>query len=87
MCTNAMNNHFTTALFDLVMGIAILHHLLDPMQALTAAHSALKDGGIAVFFEPFEGLGLISMAFRLIIQQADRDSNVVIQPPANSCRT
>ncbi len=81
VCTNAMNSHFRPASFDLVMGIAILHHLLDPVQALKAAHSALKDGGIAVFFDPFEGFGLISMAFRLIIQRADRD-RLALNPAA-----
>lgn len=73
VCTDAMNNHFKPGKFDLVMGIAILHHLIDPLQAMKAAHAALKPGGIAVFVDPFEGFGLIAMAFRMIGQRAERD--------------
>ncbi|WP_418132485.1 class I SAM-dependent methyltransferase [Variovorax sp. 375MFSha3.1] len=73
VCTDAMNSHFRPGKFDLVMGIAILHHLIDPLQAIKAAHAALKPGGLAVFFDPFEGFGLISMAFRTILERADRD--------------
>ena len=49
VCTDAMLNFFVPSRFDVVTGIAILHHLIDPMQAIKAAYSALKPGGVAVF--------------------------------------
>jgi SAM-dependent methyltransferase len=54
VCTDAMNNFFKPVGFDLVIGVAILHHLLDPMAALRTVRRALRPGGVAVFFEPFE---------------------------------
>jgi SAM-dependent methyltransferase len=86
ICTDAMNSHFKPGKFDLVMGIAILHHLIDPLQAIKAAHSALKPGGIAVFFDPFEGFGLIAMAFRMIMQRAERDQ-LELSPTAHKFMT
>ncbi len=74
VCTDAMNNFFKPSSFDVVVGAAILHHLLDPTRALTAAHRALKPGGIAFFFEPFEGLAVIRIAFDLILERAAREA-------------
>ena len=39
---------------DLAVGAAILHHILDPAKVLASCHRALKPGGWAIFFEPFE---------------------------------
>ena len=50
VCMDAMNNFFKPASFDVVVGAAILHHLLDPVCALKAAYRALKPGGTAFFF-------------------------------------
>ena len=61
VCADAMKNYFAPASFDVVTGIAILHHLLDPSLAIKAAFDALKEHGVAVFYEPFEGFGLITM--------------------------
>ncbi len=74
VCTDAMNNFFKPASFDVVVGAAILHHLIDPVRALAAAHRALKPGGIAFFFEPFEGLAALRIAFDLILERAARES-------------
>jgi SAM-dependent methyltransferase len=74
VCTDAMNNFFRPSSFDIVVGAAILHHLLDPGRALAAAYRALKPGGIAIFFEPFEGVALLRLAFDLILQRAASDS-------------
>jgi ubiquinone/menaquinone biosynthesis C-methylase UbiE len=71
--TDAMNDHLVAHRFDVVTGCAILHHLLDPKRALATAYRALKDGGVALFFEPFEGCGLVRLAFTLILEQAQRD--------------
>jgi SAM-dependent methyltransferase len=81
VCTDAMNNFFKPASFDVVVGAAILHHLLDPVCALAAAHRALKPGGIAFFFEPFEGLAIIRIAFDLILERAASEA-LPLDPPA-----
>lgn len=39
---------------DLVVGCAILHHLLTPQKTLQQSARILKKNGVAVFFEPFE---------------------------------
>ncbi|HEV7339307.1 MAG TPA: class I SAM-dependent methyltransferase [Bosea sp. (in: a-proteobacteria)] len=68
VCTDAMNNHFHANRFDLVTGTAILHHLLDPVQAISAAYRALKRGGVAIFMEPFEAGCMMQVAnFRHIL--------------------
>lgn len=40
--------------FDIVVGGAILHHLFDPKLTLEQSFRVLKNGGVALFFEPFE---------------------------------
>lgn len=57
--------------FDLVSGASILHRLFDPDQALANAYRVLKPGGYAVFMEPFDGFGLIRLAFERISAEAD----------------
>lgn len=76
VCTDSMNNFFRPACFDVVVGAAILHHLLDPRRALAMAYRALRPGGVAIFFEPFEGLAIIRVAFDLIL-----DASAVSVPP------
>ena len=73
ICTDAMNGYFRPESFDLVVGNSILHHLFDPMRALTSTYSALRKGGIAVFLEPFEGCSLIGIAFELILDRSKRE--------------
>lgn len=82
VCTDAMNNFFKPARFDIVVGAAILHHLLDPRCALAAAYRALKPGGIAFFFEPFEGVAIIRIAFELILERAAHE-DVPLDPAAS----
>jgi len=67
VCTDAMQNFLRPNCFDVVTGSAILHHLMDPERALASAHRALKSGGTAIFFEPFEGFGVLGLAYRNII--------------------
>lgn len=45
--------------FDLVLGCAVLHHLIDPYAALKNVVSALKEGGKIVLCEPLEAGNLI----------------------------
>ncbi|MGE8630460.1 class I SAM-dependent methyltransferase [Achromobacter denitrificans] len=70
VCTDAMESHFVPGRFDVVTGIAILHHLIDPTRALRAAHTALRKDGVAVFFDPFEGFALLKIIFSLILDRA-----------------
>ncbi|MFY2599302.1 class I SAM-dependent methyltransferase [Achromobacter xylosoxidans] len=70
VCTDAMESHFVPGRFDVVTGIAILHHLIDPTRALRAAYTALRKDGVAVFFDPFEGFALIRIIFSLILEKA-----------------
>lgn len=71
ICTDSMNNHFKDGAFDVVLGSAILHHLIDPEAAIRTAYKALKPGGIAMFIEPFEGFSLLAHAFNQIMSDAN----------------
>jgi SAM-dependent methyltransferase len=57
--------------FDLVTGASILHRLVDPGRALESAARALRPGGHAIFMEPFDGYGIIRLAFERIRAEAD----------------
>jgi SAM-dependent methyltransferase len=76
VCVDAMRDYFVPSQFNVVTGIAILHHLVDPLMALRASYSALKKGGVAVFYEPFEGFAVITMAFKQILQRAEEGRNL-----------
>lgn len=67
---DAMSARVTKKAFDLVTGAAILHHLLRPKAGLDAAANALKPGGHAIFFEPFDGWGLLRFAFSRILAES-----------------
>jgi ubiquinone/menaquinone biosynthesis C-methylase UbiE len=51
---DASEKCFAAETFDVVIGAAILHHLFDPADAIGSAYHALRKGGRAIFFEPFE---------------------------------
>jgi SAM-dependent methyltransferase len=68
---DAMSDRVTPDAFDLVTGASILHHLEDPGRGLSAAARALKPGGHAIFFEPFNGWGIMRLAFERILAEAD----------------
>lgn len=67
---DAMSNHVAEGAFDLVTGAAILHHLERPKAGLAAAARALKPGGHAIFFEPFDGYGIMRLAYERILSDA-----------------
>ena len=70
-CADAMLDVFVPESFDLVTGMAILHHLIDPSHALVAACRALTPGGFAMFFEPFEfGHSILTLIFERIMSEA-----------------
>jgi len=67
---DAMSSHMAEGAFDLVTGAAILHHLERPQDGLAAAARALKPGGHAIFFEPFDGYGVMRLAYERILSEA-----------------
>lgn len=70
ICTDASRDFFLPESVDFATGGSILHHLIDPIKALKAVRRTLRPGGMAVFFEPFEGYGVIRAAFTLILDRA-----------------
>jgi SAM-dependent methyltransferase len=68
---DAMSDRVTPGVFDLVTGASILHHLEQPERGLSAAARALKPGGHAIFFEPFNGWGIMRLAFERILAEAE----------------
>lgn len=71
VCMDATRDYYAADRFDFAVGAAILHHLIDPVAALAAVHRALKPGGIALFFEPFEnGNALLMLAYEDLIAEA-----------------
>lgn len=68
---DAMSNHVTAGAFDLVTGASILHHLERPQEGLAAAARALKPGGHAIFFEPFDGWCIMRLAYERILAEAE----------------
>jgi SAM-dependent methyltransferase len=67
---DAMSQQVTPGVFDLVTGASILHHLESPGDGLRAAGRALKAGGHAIFFEPFNGWAIMRLAFERIAAEA-----------------
>jgi SAM-dependent methyltransferase len=78
---DAMGANVLSERFDLVTGASILHHLSRPAHGLQAAARALKPGGQAIFFEPFDGYGLLRLAYERILAEA-RLRGETLQPEA-----
>jgi len=58
---------------DLVVGSAILHHLVEPAPFVEQAMRILRPGGAAIFFEPFEGgHAVLRLMCQEIVREADR---------------
>lgn len=73
VCMDASNDCYRTGGFDLAAGAAILHHILEPEAVIRACGNALRPGGAAIFFEPFElGHALLNLAYGEIVAEADR---------------
>jgi SAM-dependent methyltransferase len=73
VCMDASRDCYRPGAFDLAVGAAILHHIIEPRRVLQACASALAPGGAAIFFEPFEaGHDLLLLAYRAILAEAQR---------------
>lgn len=66
--------------FDMVSGASILQRLFDPDAALANTYRVLKPGGHAVFMEPFDGFGLIRLAFERICAESDLRGQTLSPP-------
>ncbi len=58
-CFNLHRRFFRADKFDLVIGAAILHHLIDPHAALANVAHSVKPGGRMIFVEPLEAGSLV----------------------------
>ena len=64
-----MNDNFVPASFDLVIGTSILHHLMDPEQAIYQLARTVRRSGHLIFTEPFEpGNVWLAATFRQLLQ-------------------
>ncbi len=68
---DAMQLRVRNRRFDLVTGASVLHHLERPSEALEGAFNALKPGGHAIFLEPFDGYGVVRLAYERILAEAE----------------
>lgn len=82
ICTDATRDFFRPESVDFATGGSILHHLIDPIRALKAVRRTLRPGGMAVFFEPFEGYGVIRAAFTLILNRSAAGEPGLMPPAA-----
>ncbi|MCS6813888.1 MAG: class I SAM-dependent methyltransferase [Cyanobacteria bacterium] len=62
---NAMDLDFPDNSFDIVYIANLLHHLPEPMAAITEAHRILKPGGRLCFWEPLKHNPVINVYRRL----------------------
>jgi 2-polyprenyl-3-methyl-5-hydroxy-6-metoxy-1,4-benzoquinol methylase len=86
VCTDSMKNHFKPERFDVVVGSAILHHLIDPETAIRTAFMTLKPGGTAFFMEPFEGFCVIGDAFSRILEDSNTTTHQLSEVAVKFCK-
>jgi len=88
LCVDATKADLVEGSVDLVVGAAILHHLIDPSACVRQACLALKPSGIAVFFEPFEnGNAILRLAYEQILAREASDSagDERLAPSVSNC--
>jgi ubiquinone/menaquinone biosynthesis C-methylase UbiE len=74
LCADASAMEYRMGVADLVVGAAILHHILDPSLVLNSCFQALRPGGWAIFFEPFEaGNHMLMLVYQRILAEASTD--------------
>jgi SAM-dependent methyltransferase len=68
-CFDLHQRFFRAGSFDLVLGAAILHHLLDPRAALANVADSLKPGGKLILVEPLEAGSLVmAMVYARVLE-------------------
>jgi len=83
---DAHDTGFPDATFDLVVGIAILHHLLLP-EALLEIRRVLKPGGRAVFVEPLQHNPILRLGRALTPAGRTPDEHPLTQDDWDVCRS
>lgn len=72
---------FEDSQFDIVIGMAILHHLVNPLEALSNVVKSLKVGGKIILVEPLEGghLALLALYDQLlsILQELNKGEDTL----------
>jgi ubiquinone/menaquinone biosynthesis C-methylase UbiE len=77
---------FAPASFDLVLGSALLHHILDYGSLLNKVRTILKPGGKAVFAEPFCYGYLIPIVFlKMAVEELHIDAKRLKLPEFGTC--
>jgi ubiquinone/menaquinone biosynthesis C-methylase UbiE len=77
---------FPPASFDLVLGSALLHHILDYRSLLNKVSTILKPGGKAVFTEPFCYGYLIPIVFlKMAVEELHINAKRLSQPEFGMC--
>lgn len=72
VCADATEAEFEPASFDIVIGGAVLHHLLDPAHAIRQSCRCVRPGGCAIFFEPFEfGSAMLRVIYESLMARKD----------------
>ncbi len=65
---NAEELDFVPESLDLVVGVAVLHHLFEPERTIAGCAKVLKKGGHAILLEPFaEGCLTLARLYRQIL--------------------
>lgn len=72
VCGDALEAQLHENSFDLAIGGAVLHHLLDPGAAIRQACFSVRRGGCVLFFEPFEiGCAMLRLIYeRMLAERA-----------------
>ncbi len=75
-CFDLHKDVFAGGVFDLVVGGAVLHHMLDPKAALNNVAKWVRPGGAIILYEPFEyGAHLFAVLFQLATDAIGANSN------------
>jgi ubiquinone/menaquinone biosynthesis C-methylase UbiE len=70
VCADASAANYREGAADLAVGAAILHHILEPERVIATCHRALRPGGWAIFFEPFEaGNAILNLTYRWVLRR------------------
>ncbi|ANY77700.1 hypothetical protein BB934_05180 [Microvirga ossetica] len=73
-CFDLHKDFFAPASFDLVIGGAILHHMLDPLAALKNVAKWLKPGAPIIMMEPMEAGGhLMCAVYQTILDECGEE--------------
>ena len=70
IAADASDQIFANDTFDLVIGAAILHHIMDPLLTISSCLEALCRQCVAIFFEPFEaGASILRLLYGKLIEK------------------